>query len=158
MILFFLFFAVLLPRYSNGAHDNFKGVATLWGSGTLNYNAALALATVATFACSVCSYFLAATLIKNFSGKGLIPYEIIHAVNFVLSVTLAAGATVLLAIKFKFITGILVIAASKFGLPVSTAPVSVGSIYGIGLVNKTADNKEISKIVLSWVLTLPAAG
>lgn len=55
------------------------------------------------------------------------------------------------------ITGALVIAASAFGLPVSTTHVSVGSIYGIGIVNKTANNKEISKIVLSWVLTLPIA-
>ena len=57
----------------------------------------------------------------------------------------------------NLITGTLVIMASKFGLPVSTTHVSVGSIYGIGLVNKTANNKEISKIVLSWVLTLPVA-
>ncbi|MEJ7676276.1 MAG: inorganic phosphate transporter [Segetibacter sp.] len=55
------------------------------------------------------------------------------------------------------ITGALVIAASTFGLPVSTTHVSVGSIYGIGIVNKTANNKEISKIILSWVLTLPIA-
>jgi PiT family inorganic phosphate transporter len=57
----------------------------------------------------------------------------------------------------NLITGVLVIAASKFGLPVSTTHVSVGSIYGIGIVNKTANHKEISKIALSWVLTLPIA-
>ena len=356
-MLFFLLIAVLLLTYSNGANDNFKGVATLWGSGTLNYKSALILATVATFAGSLCSYFFAETLIKNFSGKGLVPDDIIQSIDFVLSVALAAGITVLLATKlgfpistthglvgallgaglvaaganvgfdklgktfflplilspviavllssivyllfkkiriksgitqedcicagnklipvattyygnnfaaipvlqttidstenctrqyqgnflgisfqplinnlhyasavivsfarglndtpklvslllicnfFKlpvnililamvmavggllnakkvantmskkisklnhgqgftanFITGILVIGASKFGLPVSTTHVSVGSIYGIGLVNKTADNKEISKIFLSWVLTLPVTG
>ena len=58
----------------------------------------------------------------------------------------------------NLITGCLVITASKFGLPVSTTHVSVGSIYGIGLVNKTANSKEILKIALSWLLTLPAAG
>ena len=355
MLILFLFIAVLLLTYSNGANDNFKGVATLWGSGTLNYKSALILATVATFAGSLCSYFFAETLIKNFSGKGLVPDEIIHSVDFVLAVALASGITVLLATKlgfpistthglvgallgaglvaagtqvdfsklgktfflplilspviavvlssllylfFKkirnrtgitaedcicvgnklvpvglassnnftafpamqtsiestencikqyqgdflginfqslinnlhyasaatvsfarglndtpklislllicnffslpvnifilaiamaaggllnakkvantmskkistlnhgqgftanFITGILVIAASKFGLPVSTTHVSVGSIYGIGIINKSADKKEISKIVLSWVLTLPVA-
>jgi PiT family inorganic phosphate transporter len=57
----------------------------------------------------------------------------------------------------NLITGALVIGASKLGLPVSTTHVSVGSIYGIGLVNKTANRKEISKILLSWVLTLPIA-
>lgn len=57
----------------------------------------------------------------------------------------------------NLVTSLLVISASKLGLPVSTTHVSVGSIYGIGIVNKTANNKEISKIVLSWVLTLPLA-
>lgn len=55
------------------------------------------------------------------------------------------------------ITGALVIAASAFGLPVSTTHVSVGSIYGIGIVNKTANNKDISKIILCSVFTLPIA-
>lgn len=58
----------------------------------------------------------------------------------------------------NIVTGMLVITASIFGLPVSTTHVSVGSIYGIGLMNKNANNKEILKIVLSWVLTLPIAG
>jgi inorganic phosphate transporter, PiT family len=303
-MLIFLFFAVLLLTYSNGANDNFKGVATLWGSGTLQYKPALILATVTTFAGSICSYFFAAELIKNFSGKGLVPDDIIKSVDFVLAVALAAGTTVLLATKLGFpistthglvgalvgaglvavgsavnfsklgktfflplvlgpilslllavvlywlfknkiskalksktvnflhylsagavgfarglndtpklislllicnlfsteinvlllavamalggilnakriaetmskkittmndeqgftaniITSFLVIAASKFGLPVSTTHVSVGSIYGIGLINKTANKKKISKIALSWLLTLPIAG
>ena len=356
-MLIFLLIAVLFLTYSNGGNDNFKGVATLWGSGTLSYKSALILATIATFAGSICSWFFAEALIKNFSGEGLLPDGIIQSADFVLAVTLAAGTTVLLATRFGFpistthglvgalvgggliavgteinfsklgntfflpllispiiavvlsslfyrlfhhtrkaagiseenclcvgekfipvtnlvqtnsfialpgmeatigsqeecisqyqgrflginfqpllnnlhfasaaivsfarglndtpklvslllithlfkipvyisilaivmaiggllnarkvaatmsnkisrfnhgqgftanlITGTLVIIASRFGLPVSTTHVSVGSIYGIGLVNKTANNKEISKIVLSWVLTLPVAG
>jgi PiT family inorganic phosphate transporter len=57
----------------------------------------------------------------------------------------------------NLITSLLVIGASRFGLPVSTTHVSVGSIYGIGIINKTASNKEILKILLSWLLTLPIA-
>ena len=57
----------------------------------------------------------------------------------------------------NLVTSLLVIVASKFGLPVSTTHVSVGSIYGIGLVNKTANSREIAKIGLSWLLTLPVA-
>ena len=57
----------------------------------------------------------------------------------------------------NLITSLLVISASKFGLPVSTTHVSVGSIYGIGLVNGTANSREIAKIGLSWLLTLPVA-
>ena len=120
MLIVFLFLAVLFLTYSNGANDNFKGVATLWGSGTLNYKAALTLATIATFAGSGCSYFFAETLIKNFSGKGLVPDEILHSANFVLSVTLAAGTTVLLA--------------TKLGFPISTTHGLVGALVGAGLI------------------------
>ncbi|MEO7047836.1 MAG: inorganic phosphate transporter [Ferruginibacter sp.] len=120
MLIIFLFLAVLFLTYSNGANDNFKGVATLWGSGTLDYKAALTLATITTFAGSVCSYFFATALIKNFSGEGLVPHEILHSANFVLSVTLAAGTTVLLA--------------TKLGFPISTTHGLVGALVGAGLV------------------------
>jgi len=55
------------------------------------------------------------------------------------------------------ITAILVWTASASGLPVSTTHVSVGGIFGIGVVNKKADYKMIGKIAGSWVLTLPIA-
>ncbi|MEJ8840949.1 inorganic phosphate transporter [Lacibacter sp. H375] len=309
---FLLLLAVLLLTYANGANDNFKGTATLWGSGTLNYKQALLLATLFTFAGSICSYFLANGLVKNFSGKGLVPDEILQTKEFVLAVAGSTGITILLAtflgfpvstthglvgalvgagivtagskvdisvlgktfflpllispliailitgILYKIIsttkktdytvaglsitgnrsflnplhylsagvvsfarglndtpklisllllstyfsmpinflllavvmaigglinarkiaetmskkitrlspqqgllanmvTGTMVIIASKFGLPVSTTHVSVGSLYGIGLSAKSADNKEIAKIALSWLLTLPIA-
>jgi PiT family inorganic phosphate transporter len=54
-------------------------------------------------------------------------------------------------------TGLLVIFASKLGLPVSTTHVSVGSIFGVGLINQNADIKVFSQVLLSWVLTLPIA-
>ncbi len=57
----------------------------------------------------------------------------------------------------NFVTSILVLLASTFSLPVSTTHVSVGTIFGIGTVNKTADKKMIAKIISSWVLTLPTA-
>ncbi len=119
-MLIFLFIAVLFLTYSNGGNDNFKGVATLWGSGTLNYKPALMLATIATFAGSVCSCFFAETLINNFSGKGLLPDSVIHSADFVLAVTLAAGTTVLLA--------------TRFGFPISTTHGLVGALVGGGLV------------------------
>ncbi|MDQ6902915.1 MAG: inorganic phosphate transporter [Bacteroidota bacterium] len=120
MLLVLLFIAVILVTYSNGANDNFKGVATLWGSGTLAYKPALILATVATFAGSVCSYFFAAALIKNFSGKGLVPDAIIQSADFVLAVALSAGITVLLA--------------TRFGFPISTTHGIVGALVGAGVV------------------------
>jgi PiT family inorganic phosphate transporter len=52
-------------------------------------------------------------------------------------------------------TGVLVLLASKFGLPVSTTHVSVGSLFGIGLMTKSANAAVVRNILLSWVLTLP---
>ncbi|MBA3829347.1 MAG: inorganic phosphate transporter [Taibaiella sp.] len=120
IILVLLFLSVLLLTYFNGANDNFKGVATLWGSGTLEFRQALILATIFTLAGSVCSYFFAETLIKNFSGKGLVPDSLIQSKEFVLSVALGAGITVLLA--------------TKFGFPISTTHGLVGALIGAGLV------------------------
>jgi PiT family inorganic phosphate transporter len=61
------------------------------------------------------------------------------------------------ALTANFVTALLVIVASRFGLPVSTTHVSVGAISGVGLVNGTANPKVILSIVASWILTLPIA-
>jgi phosphate/sulfate permease len=42
-----VFLAALFLAYANGANDNFKGVATLYGSFTANYRTALWLGTIA---------------------------------------------------------------------------------------------------------------
>ena len=54
-------------------------------------------------------------------------------------------------------TGVLVILASTFGLPVSTTHVAVGSLFGIGLTTGKANPKVMMGIVLSWIITLPCA-
>jgi inorganic phosphate transporter, PiT family len=61
------------------------------------------------------------------------------------------------AFTANLVTGVLVIAASRFGLPVSTTHVSVGAISGLGLVNGSVNKGVLRNIVLSWVLTLPIA-
>src|SRR5439155_1202795 len=54
-------------------------------------------------------------------------------------------------------TVILVTTANLFGLPVSTTHVSVGSLFGVGLVTRQADKRVATGILLSWVLTVPCA-
>src|SRR5919107_707544 len=114
-----LFLAALFLAYSNGANDNFKGVATLFGSGTTNYKAAITWATISTFAGSITSLFLAETLLQNFSGRGLVPNELAASPQFLLAVGLAAGLTVMLA--------------TLTGFPVSTTHGLVGALVGAGL-------------------------
>jgi PiT family inorganic phosphate transporter len=73
MTLGLLFLATCFLAYSNGANDNFKGVASLFGSRTCSYRTAISWATVTTFAGSIISIFLAQALLRRFSGKGIVP-------------------------------------------------------------------------------------
>ena len=57
----------------------------------------------------------------------------------------------------NLVTSLLVIAASKWGLPVSTTHVSCGALFGIGIANGQARWGVIRIIFLAWVLTLPSA-
>ena len=241
----------LFLAYANGANDNFKGVATLFGSATADYRRALLWATVTTFAGSLAAVTLAGSLVIAFTGKGLVPDALVGAPAFTLGVAAAAGITVMLATRFGLpistthaLTGALVgagfaavmtdinlgqlwigffrplmispvlaiaaaallypllhrtrkaigveretclcvgetvvatvpgaatpgqgltanmtttsivLAASWFGLPVSTTHVSCGALFGIGAVTGHAKWKTIATIVAAWVTTLPLA-
>jgi PiT family inorganic phosphate transporter len=114
-----LFLVAFFLAYTNGANDNFKGVATLFGSKVTSYKVAIFWATVTTFAGSVCSFFLAQTLMKNFSGKGLVPDAIVSLPVFLIAVALAAGLTVLLA--------------TLTGFPISTTHGLTGALVGSGV-------------------------
>jgi len=81
----------LFLAYANGANDNFKGVATLYGSNILSYKNALTLATIATVAGSLTSIFIAKGLIAAFSGKGLVPPGVVAMPSFALSIALSAA-------------------------------------------------------------------
>lgn len=61
------------------------------------------------------------------------------------------------AFTANLVTGVLVLAASKLGLPVSTTHVSVGSITGIGAIKRRINVKTITGIAMAWVVTLPLA-
>jgi PiT family inorganic phosphate transporter len=55
----------------------------------------------------------------------------------------------------NFATAALVLFASFAGLPVSTTHVSVGTLFGLGMMKRRVDLRVVRSIVLSWVLTLP---
>src|SRR6266498_4758598 len=90
MTLALLFLATCFLAYSNGANDNFKGVASLFGSRTCNYRTAISWATVTTFAGSMMSIFLAQTLLTKFGGKGIVPEHFAGSASFLLAVALGA--------------------------------------------------------------------
>ncbi len=55
------------------------------------------------------------------------------------------------------VTASLVLAASCFGLPVSTTHVSCGTLFGLGAANGQARWGMIGRIFLSWLITVPVA-
>jgi PiT family inorganic phosphate transporter len=114
-----LFIVIIILSYANGANDNFKGVATLYGSKTTSYRAALTLATLTTLAGSVASVFIAQELISAFSGKGLVPAAVVAEPIFAISVAISAACTVMIA--------------TVLGLPISTTHALVGGIFGAGV-------------------------
>src|SRR6476469_6935793 len=120
MIFVALFLATCFLAWSNGANDNFKGVASLYGCRAASYRTAITWATITTFAGSIASIFLAQALLKKFSGKGLVPDSFVGSEAFLLAVALGAAITVILA--------------TRFGFPISTTHALTGAIVGCGLV------------------------
>lgn len=120
MMLLALFLATCFLAYSNGANDNFKGVASLYGCGVASYRTAITWATISTFAGSIASLFLAQALLRKFSGKGLVPDTFVGSEAFLLAVALGAAITVILA--------------TRLGFPISTTHALAGAITGCGLV------------------------
>ena len=137
-ILVLLFCITLFVAYANGANDNFKGVATLYGADVADYKKAITIATIATFAGCVASVFLAEGLVKAFSGKGLVPDAVAVSPIFLLSVATGAGATVFLA--------------TLLGFPISTTHSLVGALVGAGFV---AAGDQLNLSVLGSAFLLP---
>lgn len=107
---------VALLAWANGANDNFKGVATLFGSGVTDYRRALHWATAATLAGSIAAIWLTAHLVAAFSGKLFVSAETLALSSFPLAVTAACAATVLLA--------------TRIGAPISTTHALAGALLG----------------------------
>ena len=116
---FVLILAAAWLAYSNGANDNFKGVATLYGSATTTFRVALIWATGATLTGSLLSVAFASKLVSAFRGKGLVPEEFL-GVGLLVAVAGAGAATIL--------------AATFLGMPTSTTHALTGALAGVALV------------------------
>lgn len=119
MLIVFLLLAALALAYANGANDNFKATATLYGTGNLAYGPARRLATVAQVAGSLASVVWAEALLRTFGGKGLVPDAVVGDPTFLAAVGAGAAITVLLA--------------TRLGFPISTTHALVGGLAGAGL-------------------------
>src|SRR4051812_30671994 len=138
MLITFLLLAVCFLAYSNGANDNFKGVASLYGSRTIGYRTAIGWATVSTFAGSMTAIFFAQSLLTRFSGKGLVPDSLAGSEYFLLAVAVGAGSAVILA--------------TLTGFPISTTHALTGAMVGSGWI---AVGSQVHLEVLGRAFVLP---
>ncbi|MBJ19424.1 MAG: inorganic phosphate transporter [bacterium] len=134
-----LLIAGVALAFANGANDNIKGVATIYGAAQLGYRRALALATVSQILGSLASVVLASALVRAFSGKGLVPPEFL-SVELLAAVAMGAAITVALA--------------TRAGLPISTTHAIVGSLLGGGAV---AAGSALNLGALGAAFVLPLA-
>ena len=121
MWLILLFLATCFVAFTNGANANFKGVASLYGSGTASLRTTVWWGTATTFAGAITALFAARGLLAAFSGKGLVPDPLTQSPNFLLAVALGAALTSFLATRLSF--------------PVSTTHALVGALIGAGLAS-----------------------
>jgi PiT family inorganic phosphate transporter len=105
--------------FANGANDVSKGIATLVGSGTTQYRAAVLWGTAWTVAGSLAAAVASQGLVATFSGKGLLANPSSRS-GFLLAV--ACGAIAWLVI------------ATLTGLPVSTTHALTGALCGAGIM------------------------
>lgn len=132
---------VALLAFANGSNDNGKGVATLVGFGAGRPMQALIYATVATAIGGVVSCFLAAGLLRGFSGGWLFAQGVVLDRAFYVAVLVGACGWVLLA--------------NKTGMPVSTTHAIIGALCGAGLV--TFGSAKLQWSMLGQKFAVPLA-
>ena len=144
MLITLLVIAVCFVAFTNGANANFKGVASLYGSGSTTLKVALWWGTLNTLAGSLTAIFLADGLIKKFSGRGLISDQLLQSPSFTTAVAGGAALTSFLA--------------TRLGFPVSTTHALVGALVGAGLAGYGLSGSELSGSGLSGQVNLTALG
>lgn len=139
MLLTLLLISVGFVAFTNGANANFKGVASLYGSQTATFKQALWWGTATTLTGSLTAMWLAEGMLKKFSGKGLVPDEMVQSPSFVTAVAAGAALTSFLA--------------TRFGFPVSTTHALVGALLGAGLAGSGSE-VHFAALVPSFIFPL----
>ncbi len=119
MLLIFLVIATCAVAFTNGANANFKGVASIYGSGTASLRTTILWGTGATLAGAVTALFAGRGLLAAFGGRGLVPDTFAQSPAFLVAVAVGGAATSFLATRLSF--------------PVSTTHALVGGLIGAGL-------------------------
>lgn len=133
--------------FSHGANDianaigPFAAILDILSSGQLNPESTVPVAAMATFGIALVAglWFIGKEVIETVGSRIT---EIFPVTGFAAEL----GAT------------LVILAATKLGIPVSSTHILIGAIIGIGLLNRNANWALMRPIALAWVITLPAAG
>ncbi|MBI4219424.1 MAG: inorganic phosphate transporter, partial [Chloroflexi bacterium] len=106
--------------FGSGANDLPKSISTLIGAGVSSRSRALALGSLATLAGAAVSLFGSVALVRLFSPGGITSESIAGGPAFAIAISIGAAAWVL--------------AATRFGLPVSTTHAIVGASVGAAVM------------------------
>lgn len=136
---FWLLVGVLLLAFANGANDNFKGVATLWGTGRYRYRTVLLWGTACTLTGALVAMSFSRGLLKVFSGDKFFGRVVTQDATFLAAVAFGAAATVLLA--------------THLGTPISTTHALTGALLGSGLL--AAGMAQVNFAALGATVLLP---
>lgn len=132
--------------FSHGANDianaigPFAAIIDILATGTINEKAPVPIIAMATFGVALVAglWFIGKEVIETVGNRIT---EIFPVTGFAAEL----GAT------------LVILLATKMGIPVSSTHILVGAVIGIGLLNRNANWTLMKPIAMAWVITLPAA-
>jgi len=132
--------------FSHGANDianaigPFAAILDILSTGELNQESTVPVAAMATFGIALVAglWFIGKEVIETVGSRIT---EIFPVTGFAAEL----GAT------------LVILAATKLGIPVSSTHILIGAVIGIGMLNRNANWALMKPIALAWVITLPAA-
>lgn len=133
--------------FSHGANDianaigPFAAIIDILATGQINSEAPVPLIAMATFGIALIAglWFIGKEVIQTVGSRIT---EIFPVTGFAAEL----GAT------------LVILAATKLGIPVSSTHILIGAVIGIGMLNRNANWALMRPIAIAWVVTLPAAG
>lgn len=132
--------------FSHGANDianaigPFAAIIDILRTGTINEESAVPVMAMATFGIALVAglWFIGKEVIDTVGSRIT---EIFPVTGFAAEL----GAT------------LVILLATKMGIPVSSTHILVGAVIGIGMLNRNANWELMKPIAMAWVITLPAA-
>lgn len=133
--------------FSHGANDianaigPFAAIIDILATGQINTESPVPIIAMATFGVALVAglWFIGKEVIDTVGSRIT---EIFPVTGFAAEL----GAT------------LVILLATKMGIPVSSTHILVGAIIGIGMLNRNANWALMRPIAMAWIITLPAAG